>query len=230
MGNPDRFLTISDLQIPFEASGALAFCTYVKRHFKIPDSNCICVGDETDQFFASMYPRNPDAPSSPNGELEQSRETLRKWYEVFPEMKVAISNHGTRWLRKAIAAEIPSQVLRAYEELIQAPPGWKWQKHWVIPTKKPFLVEHGDDWGGQFPHKTAALHNGMSTVMGHHHSIAGVEHLKTNGMDVWGMVTGCLIDFDAFAFEYARKYKFKPLLGAGVILDAGKFPLWVPYS
>jgi hypothetical protein len=208
----------------------LEFCRYVKRHFKIPDANCICVGDETDQHFGGMYPKDPNVPLSASSELEQARDTLRKWYAAFPEMKLCISNHGTRWVRKATAAEIPSQLLRAYEEIIQSPPGWKWQKHWRFETKYPFLVEHGDDWGGQYPHRMAAIHNGVSTVMGHHHSIAGIEHIKTTGMRVWGFVTGCLVDVESFAFEYGKKYKFKPLLGIGVILDSGKMPIWVPYE
>lgn len=109
-----------------------------------------------------------------------------------------------------------------------AKPGWEWKKHWKVETKHPFIVEHGDDWGGHLPHKNAALHNGMSTVMGHHHALAGVHHLKTNGLRVWGMVTGSLIDFETHAFDYARNARFKPVLGVGIVFNSGKNPVWIP--
>jgi isopentenyl phosphate kinase len=119
-------------------------------------------------------------------------------------------------------------MLRAYREIIQAPDGWRWAKHWKIDTKHPFILEHGDDWGGSFPHLNAAIHNGRSTIMGHHHSKAGVEHVKTNHIEVWGMVVGSLIDFSSYAFEYARSARFKPVIGCGVVVDSGKTPIFLP--
>lgn len=219
---------VSDLQIPFEAKRALDFASYVKRHFKIPDEGCFNVGDETDQYFASMYKKSPEARHTPNSELGESIQKLKEWQVRFPQMKFALSNHGQRWLRKATEAEIPSQMLRRYEDIIGAPPGWRWAKHWRINTKRPMLVEHGDDWGGQFPHVAAALHNGCSTIIGHHHAKAGVEHIRTSGLKIFGMVTGCLIDWNQYAFEYSRGAKFKPQIGLGVVIDNGALPIWLP--
>jgi len=227
----ENYLFITDLQIPFHHPGALRFCRYVKKHFKIKDENCLCAGDETDQYFGGMWKHSPDATHTPNSELEEARETLRKWYASFPLMKLAISNHGTRYWRKATEAEIPSQMIRSYREIINAPKGWIWKKHWIINgSKKKFLIEHGDDWGGQVPHKVAALHNGISTAIGHHHSIAGIEFIKTNYLDIWGMCGGALIDFEQYAFEYARKSKLKPVITLGLILDGGMTPLILPYQ
>lgn len=223
-----NFLFISDLQIPFEHERALKFCIDVKNDFDIADENCYCVGDETDQFWGGMYKKTPDALHAPTREIEESREKLRPWYEAFPRLKIATSNHGTRWLRKALDAEIPSVLLRKYEEVLACPKGWEWKKHWLVPSAHPIIVEHGDDYGGQTPHLLAAMHNGISTVMGHHHSLAGIEHVRTNGMRVWGMVTGSLIDFDAYAFEYAKNAKKKPLIGLGVAIDGGRTPVWLP--
>lgn len=226
----ENYLIFSDWQEPFGAEKAVQFGLYLKRHFKIKDENVYNVGDETDQYFGGMWKKSPDAKHTPNSELADTLERLHAWYAAFPQMKLCISNHGTRWMRKAAEAEIPSQMLRRYEEVIQAPKGWVWKKHWRVNAKKPFMVEHGDDWGGPMPHLNAAIHNGLSTAMGHHHSKAGIEHIKTNGMEVWGMVTGSLIDFEQYAFDYARNAKFKPKLGSGVVLDGGKMPIWVPYE
>lgn len=175
-----------------------------------------------------MWKKSPEMEHTPNSELKVARDKLRKWYIAFPKMKLAISNHGTRYWRKALEAEIPSQMMRRYEEVIASPPGWQWQKRWKIDTKYPMLVEHGDDWGGQYPHKIACLHNGCNTIMGHHHSLAGIEHIKTANQRMWGMVTGSLIDFEQYAFDYARSYKVKPLIGCGVVVDHGKTPIWYP--
>lgn len=226
--NKENFIFISDLQIPFEHSKALQHCKYLKRHYRVPDENCYCVGDEIDAFWGGMYKKTPDALHTPTGEIKAAREHLKPWYDAFPELKIAESNHGTRWLRKALDAEIPSELLRKNKEMLDSPPGWVWKKHWKINSKFPMLAEHGDDYGGQTPHVAAASANGVSTILGHHHSLAGIEFIKTNGMDIWGAVIGCLIDFEAYAFEYARKYKRKPVLGALVVLWSGRFPIFVP--
>lgn len=224
----DRYLIISDLQIPFHHKRALEFCIYLKSHFKIPDENVYNVGDELDCYWGGLWEKSVEASHTPNSELEESVDELKRWYSAFPKMKLCLSNHGSRWMRKASAAQIPQVMLRRYEDIIEAPDGWEWKKNWVVESKKRFMVEHGDDWGGQFPHKNAAIHNSISTVVGHHHSIASISHIKTVGIDVYGFATGSLIDFDAYAFQYARRFKFKPCIGTGVILDGGHLPIWIP--
>ena len=186
------------------------------------------MGDEVDQYFGSLFDKSPEASHTANSEIAASVEKLKEWYATFPLMKLCTSNHGSRWQRKALAAQIPSQMMRLYQEVIQAPPGWKWQKNWRVPEKRPFLVEHGDDWGGQYPHVQAVMHNGLSVVMGHHHSLFGCEYIKTTGIDAWGAVSGCLIDFEQYAFEYARNSKRKPKLGVIVVADQGKIAIPIP--
>jgi hypothetical protein len=226
--DPSRWLVISDLQIPFHHQHALEFCKYVQKHYRIPAENILCVGDETDGYFGGLWPKDPNGHHSAMSELQSSVEELRKWYQTFPEMRLAISNHGTRWLRKATQAEIPSIMLRRYEDVLEAPAGWRWQKTWRVPAKYPFMIEHGDAHGGQTPHKQAAMLNGISTAIGHFHSIAGVEYMKTNGMNVWGLCTGSLIDFEQYAFHYARDAKLKPQIGVGVVVDDGRWAQWIP--
>jgi len=222
-----RALIISDLQIPFQHEKALQFCRAVCRDYNIPENDptrpIFNVGDEVDQYNASFFPKDPDAQYTAKTELDVSKEILQDWYRALPYMRLAESNHGIRWKKKAVQAEIPSQMMRRYQEVIGAPPGWKWQTKWLVKTKHPFQVEHGDDWGGQLPHKNAALYNGVSTAIGHFHSLAGVEHLHTKGgQRLWGAVAGSLIDFDTYAFNYARKSKLKPIMSVLVVLNNGK--------
>jgi len=231
-----NFLFIPDLQIPFESPKALKFCKYLKQHYNVPDENVINAGDETDQYWGGLYKQSIEAEHTANQELEQSIEKLREWYAAFPRMKLCISNHGTRWMRRAFEFGIPSLMMRRYEHVIQAPDTWIWQKRWVVRSKNPWCAEHGDKYGGNFPHVAAAMANGVSTAIGHHHSLFGIQHIRTQevlvdhtvGYDVWGAVCGALIDFDRYAFNYAREAKKKPKNGALIVLDKGRQPVLIP--
>lgn len=237
MGARDRYLFISDLQIPFEAPGALRFVLAVARDFGIqvkPDnkraSNVYCVGDEIDEYFGSQYKKDPDGWYTANSELAATRDKLRQWYQAFPQMKLAVSNHGLRWAKKAWEAEIPSQMLRPYQELIEAPKGWVWKERWDVPSKVPVTMIHGLGFGGTHAHRQAAIDLGTNVVMGHLHTNAGTSWVKTEGKACWGLATGCLIDADAYAFSYGKYNRNKPVLGVGVVLDGGLTPIFVPYE
>lgn len=225
----ENYLFIPDTQDPFSHPDALPFCRYLKRHYKISDENIIHAGDEEDQYHGSLYKKNPDALHTPTSELKEVRERFKAWYSEFPKMKLCESNHGGRWLKKALDADIPSELLRKHRDVLEAPEGWVWQKRWIIEgSKRRFMAEHGDDWGGQQPHVQAAMHNGISTIMGHHHSLADIRFLVTAMQQMWACVSGSLIDFDQYAFEYAKKNKLKPVSGATVILNGGAIPMFHP--
>lgn len=226
----DRFLFISDLQIPFEAKHALKFCQAVQKEFRIPKENVFNVGDEIDQYFGSAYQKDPNGWYTASSELSATRDKLRAWYKAFPDMRLAVSNHGLRWAKKAFDAEIPSQMLRPYQELIEAPAGWKWREEWLVKAKHPFRVIHGMGYSGQSGTKNAAIDSGMSTVMGHLHSFAGVWPIRTGGLKIWALNTGCLIDEEAYAFQYGKYSRNRPVLGVGVVLDSGLTPLFIPFE
>lgn len=223
----ENYLLVPDLQIPFEHPKALEHCLYLQRHYKIKKENIYCLGDELDQLYGGLYKKDPNANLSAMTEIMISHEKLKAWYAAFPICKIVISNHGTRWFRKAFEAEIPSVLLRKYEEVIEAPKSWVWQKRFIVEgSKQKFIVEHGDDWGGQTPAAKAALHYGMSFACGHHHSKMQIIHQTTALQKTWSMVTGCLIDFDSYAFNYARAHSHKPVIGAGVVLNGGTTPIF----
>lgn len=232
MGKPsaDRFLFISDLQIPFEAADALKFCKAVQKEFKIPDDAIYNVGDEVDQYFGSAYKKDPNGWHTANSELAASREKLTRWYRAFPDMKLAVSNHGLRWAKKAFEAEIPSQMIRPYQEIIHAPQTWVWKSEWVIKTKYPIKMIHGMGYSGQTAHRNAAMDHGMNVVIGHLHSNAGIAIINTHGQRIWGMNVGCLIDEESYAFAYNKYQRQKPILGVGVVVDGGLTPIFIPYE
>lgn len=231
----ESYLIISDTQSPYEAQGALAFVLAVAREFNIDltqPGTAYHVGDEVDFLNFSRFLRSPEAPHTPNQELQAIRDNLKPWFTSLPHLRLCKSNHGDRILRRATDAGLPSQLLRAHRDVIEAPVGWEWSNEWrVAASKKPFLVEHGHH-GGQ---STAASRqrpafNGISTTWGHMHAQAGIWHVKTHGQEVWGMCVGSLIDRDAVAFEYGRPNTWQPWLGIGVVLDGGRMPVLIPYG
>lgn len=226
----ERFLFISDLQIPFEAKHALRFCKAVQKEFKIPEGNVYCVGDELDQYWGGLWDKDPDALHTPMSELAQSHERLKEWYRAFPIMHLATSNHGQRWAKRASKAGIPSVMLKAYQTIIEAPPTWHWRDAWNIKAKRPILMVHGTSYGGMYAYRTAAMDKGCNVIFGHLHANAGIAHVVTDNGERWGCNVGSLIDPKAYAFHYGKDARFKPWLGVGVVIDDGMTPLLIPYE
>lgn len=223
-------LIISDTQMPYEAPDALKFCAYAKRHYGIPDENVLHVGDEADQFHGGQYPKGSDYPHTPGQELSITKEKFKEWAGVFPKMKIAISNHGLRWVRKASAAELPSQLLRDYRDLMDAPDGWLWKEEWIVDFKHRFKITHGMELSGKTPYRQAAEIGTISHAFGHLASSAGICHIVTQDKSIWSMNTGCLIDTEAYAFKYGKYNRYKPTLGIGIVFNQGSTPFWLPYS
>lgn len=225
MGN---YLIIPDLQIPFEHKNALTFLKEIKKEFKIDDDNVLCVGDEVDQYWGGTYSKDPMGSLTAVQEIEASKEKLKEFCNVFPRVRICISNHGTRWQRKAFDASIPDILMRRYQDVMEIPKSWIYADHWLIKTKHPFLVEHGDKHGGTFPHVQASRINGLSTAIGHYHSVLGVEYTNTTTGKIWGMSVASLIDIETYAFKYALRHAKRPVLGCGIVLDEGRTALAVP--
>lgn len=227
----ERYLVISDLQIPFEAEHALAFCKAVQKEYGIPSENILNVGDEVDSYHGGRWPKDPDVPMTARAELQIVRQRLKPWYAAFPKMRLAVSNHGIRWLKKATAAEIPSELLRSHKEILGAPSGWQWKDTWTIKgSRSHFKMLHGLGYGGMYAYRTAAMDQGTNVIFGHLHANAGIAHIVTESKRCWGCNVGSLIDVDSFAFQYGKYNRFKPWLGVGVVLNGGTTPILVPYD
>lgn len=216
------------MQIPFEHHKALEFCLQVQKEYKIDKTSIICVGDEIDGYWASRFPKDPDAIITARGELKIARERLKAWYKSFPFCRVAISNHGLRWAAKAYECFIPSEIIRPYKEIIEAPVGWMWYDEIIVKTKVPFRVIHGLGYSGMAGARNACIDSGMNTAIGHLHAFSGVHYVHNGKQQIWGMNTGCLIDQGALAFNYGKNSRFKATLSVGVVIDNGKTPIVVP--
>jgi len=213
-------LVIPDLQIPYEHPDALAFMLAVRDH--VGTDQVVCIGDEVDQMALSSFDPDPDGPGA-GPELKKALRRLKKWYTEFPNVLVATSNHTGRVQKKAFKAGIPEAYLRPVEDWMQAPPGWSWHDSFEIDGVR---YEHGDAQGGMYAARNICIKNRQSTVIGHHHSNAGIAYVANESEMIFGMNVGCLVDIGAIAFKYARLNAFKVTLGCGVVLEG--VPFFIP--
>jgi hypothetical protein len=49
-------------------------------------------------------------------------------------------------------------------------------------------------------------------------------------MSIWAANSGCLIDVEAYVFNYGKESRFKPTLGCSVVIDDGRTPIFIPYE
>jgi predicted phosphodiesterase len=217
-----KVLLISDLQVPFAHPDALAFCKAVAKKEK-PDM-VVQMGDLIDIHSTSDYDPNPDG-MSPGDELEKTREELKKWSKAFPKLTVLLGNHDVRYHKAAFKARIPRDVLKSFSDILQTPKTWQYVEEIVIDD---VLYIHGDQSTGVSPNSSIEMaKNAMHSVChGHYHIGAGIQYWANKKHLLFAFNTGCLIDLDAYAFNYSRKLMKKPVLGIGIVENG--IPKFIP--
>tara|TARA_R100001086_G_scaffold199785_2_gene115981 strand:- start:6342 stop:7091 length:750 start_codon:yes stop_codon:yes gene_type:complete len=220
--NRPNILVIGDTHIPFNHPGYLDFCRSVQEKYRC--NTVVHIGDECDNAALSYHEKTPEGHSA-ESEAELALNELQKWYKAFPEVKVCVGNHSALPYRQATTAGIPKRFLKTYEEVWQAPKGWKWELEWVI---NDCIFTHGTGTNGQQAAIKRAILNQQSTIIGHTHSFGGVNYIASKNNLIFGLNVGCGIDIDAYAFAYGRNYPRRPTLGCGVVLDKGRCGLFIP--
>jgi len=216
----DNFLFIGDVHLPFEHPRALEFCKSLVKDFDIPHENVYSVGDLCDLYHFSRWPKSPDAKHTVAQELDLARDKIRKWARAFPEMKIAESNHDSRIIKKALGAELPSQVIKSFHEVLELPDQWQIKNQYVI-CGPDILVCHGEEFPDALQ---AAINYGMNVVQGHHHSKFGVQWRRSRMQLLWGAATGWLGDEESYAFAYGILSKQKMINGSTVVVNG------IPYA
>jgi hypothetical protein len=132
MKKAKSILVISDMHHPYVHPDTVPFLKAVKAKYK-PDT-VICIGDEADFHDASFHDSNPDLDSS-GVELDKAIKSLKPVYKLFPKVTVVESNHGSMVLRKALVGKIPSKAIKSYNDILDAPKGWKWVFDIIVQTE-----------------------------------------------------------------------------------------------
>lgn len=208
-----NILVISDLHAPYQHPDTIAFLTALSKKYKFTD--VVCIGDEIDGHALSYHEHNPDLPSAAD-ELQQAVKALKPIYKLFPRVTVIESNHGSLVLRKALTAGIPTLAIKSYNEILQAPKGWKWTfDHTANTPLGPVYFCHG---------KTSAAGRlasqyGMSTVQGHFHEKAQIHYISTPERLMWDMHVGCLANDRSLALGYNKINAKRPIVSVGIIMN-----------
>jgi hypothetical protein len=218
----ETILVMSDGQEPFGHKDALAFYVWIAERWN--PTKIVNVGDEIDNHCLSRYFKNPDGYSA-GYELKHAVAALKPFYKEFPNVHVCTSNHTERPYDRAFEAGIPRSFLKEINEVLEAPPGWKWADKWVIDGVA-YVHGHKEIPGGKNAIRTAAEQYPRSVVFGHMHSSAGVEFHATSETLRFAMCVGCMIDHKAYAFTYGSKCLHKPILGCGIVYK--NIPIFIP--
>jgi len=204
---PKRVLVIGDLHTPFDLDKYLDFCKDLKKKYKTNET--VFIGDVIDNHYSSYHETDPDGYSG-GQELELAIKKIQRWHKAFPKATVIIGNHDRMIMRKAFSSSIPKIWIKDYNDVLGTP-GWNWRDRLVIDGVQYI---HGE--GGTA--RTRCKQDLMSTVQGHLHTQAYTEWVVGANYKVFGMQVGTGIDFDQYAFGYAKRGK-KPAVGAGIVLN-----------
>lgn len=211
-----RVLLISDLHFPYEHSDVFAFLEHLKQ--KYDPTRIICLGDEMDLHCLSYHDSDPDLFSA-SDELNEAKKRVNVLEQMFPEMDILESNHGSLIWRKAKTHGIPKAYIKSYQDVIGVDGNcWKWHFELTIdlPNGQKCYFTHG---------KTADVvklsqQMGMCVVQGHYHEKFGVQYWGNPTGLYWGLQIGCLVDDDSLAFSYNNTNIKRPIIGTGLIIDS----------
>jgi hypothetical protein len=186
-------------------------------------SRVVHIGDEVDNHALSYHEKDPDGNVG-GREAELAQAGMNKWYKEFHNVNVCVGNHSALPFRKAYTHGIPKRFMKAYEDIWEAPKGWKWELDWEFDG---VLYTHGLGASGQNGAIKKAKENRQSTVIGHIHSFGGVNYSACDRDMIFALNVGCGIDITSYSMTYARPFSQRPTLGAGIVID-GKIGLFIP--
>jgi predicted phosphodiesterase len=211
---------VGDIHLPFEHPRYLDFCCDVFGQWQVDYIHLI--GDVVDGHALSFYDHNPNGRSAED-EAALTLEKVQRWHKKFPAATVSVGNHDARHFRVARRTGLPDRFVQGYAD-VWCTPGWRWGESFVLDG---VLYEHGVGTSGKDAALNRALQHRCSVVMGHVHSWAGVKWHTSPSDRIFGLNVGCGIDIDTYAFEYARPFSTRPVLGCGVVLD-GEYAYFEP--
>jgi predicted phosphodiesterase len=210
---------IGDTHIPFEHPNYLQFCKDTFEQYSV--HKVVHIGDLVDNHAMSYHESDPDGLSA-GDEFSLAIERLQEWYESFPVVDWMLGNHDNIPLRRVKSAGLSKHVLR--ENIYGMPTGWKQHESLIM---NGVHYSHGIGRAGVNGARNNAVANGMSSVMGHLHSFAGVQYIATPLKITFGMSVGCGVDVDSYAAEYGKYFANRPTLGCGIVLNE-KTAIFVP--
>ena len=214
-GDKNNVLVIGDLHAPFILENYLEHCRAQQEKF-----NCgtvVFIGDLIDGSSWSYHEHNPDGMGQ-SEEISAAQSQLNDWFQVFPEAKVTLGNHDLLIIRKMRTIGLSGKFMKDFGEIWGAPKTWEFGHEFFLNGVKYI---HGDKGNAI----KVAKETRISTVQGHLHTQAFVEWSVSEKDRLFGLQVGCGLDRKAYAFEYAKPFPKKPVIGCAVVVDSGKLPI-----
>ena len=207
-------LVISDLHAPWQHPDALEFLLSIKKKIK-PDF-VLNVGDECDAHALSMHDSDPDLPSA-GDELKMAKKVIHDLEKIFPEMTLLHSNHSSLIYRRALKHGMPRAYLRNYNEFLEVGPGWQWVDdiNFKVSDGSEVFATHGISADGL----KLAMQYGKNVIQGHFHSKFNIQYFSNPDNLIWSMSCGCLTKQSSLAFQYARNFRMRFVIGTGAVID-----------
>lgn len=211
-----RVLVIGDPHEPFTLDEYLEHC--IKIYIKYNCNHVVFIGDIIDNHYSSYHETDPDGLGGKD-ELELAIQRVAKWVEAFPIADVCTGNHDLIIMRKAMSGGIPSQWIREFSDVLNAP-------NWTFDTDFEYddvLYTHGTGRKAEARMKQDLT----SVVCGHYHTEFYIKYLVGRNYRLFAMQVGCGIDYKAYALAYGRNFA-RPIIGCGVVLENGTLPILEP--
>jgi hypothetical protein len=149
-----------------------------------------------DNHAISYHEKDPNG-WSPLDEMEETDNHVKKWFDAFPNVYLCRGNHDALVDRKSKTVGLPKRCFKSFREMWNLPKGWKDEFDFSFDG---VYYNHGTGYSGRSGHIMAAFDNRMSTVIGHLHSVSGIEYLANTKSLIFGMAVGCGIDDKKYAF------------------------------
>lgn len=209
-------LLIPDTHAPYHHRDALDFLKAVNEKYQ-PD-RVFHLGDWTDSYCFSRYPKNIENPDSYTLEYRQVRKFTDDMLKIFPSGICMKGNHDARLWERAKQAGVPRGLLIPYERVIGLE-GTEWEMVWdytftVDATRKQWFLAHTKTSSALNCAKTL----GMSVAFGHEHNKFAVESFQHVHQRIYGVQVGCLIGDNRYAFAYNRQSMIRPSRGCVMII------------
>ena len=215
-----RILVLSDMHIPFHHKDSMEFIREIKKQYK-PDF-VVNIGDLLDFHAISMHSHDPDLFSAGH-ELREARKHVKELESIFPKVTEVDSNHSSLVYRRALKFGMSKEFLKDYGDFLGTKK-WKWVDDLTLTMSngQRCFFTHGRSADILKVSQTM----GMSAVQGHYHTKFLVSWWANPDNLFFAMNVGCLINQKSMAFNYAKNFKTRFILGCAVIIDG--YPKLLP--
>jgi len=206
-------LVISDMHLPYQHKDSIKFLKEIKKEFK-PDTT-ISIGDLLDQHALSFHDSSPELYSA-GMELDKAKEYVKELESIFPKLIEVDSNHSSMIYRRALKHGLPRAYLKDYGDFLETKK-WKWVDDLTLTMSngQRCFFTHGRSADVLKVSQTM----GMSAVQGHYHTKFVISWWANPDNLFFGMNVGCLIDQKSMAFNYAKNFRTRFIIGCAVILN-----------